>query len=217
MPPPAKFITDLTGCQRHLHAFLSSVVWNIADADEILQETNLALWQKADEFDPSRPFLPWAMAFAQMQVKAWLKRQKRVPIVFDDRLLEQMATEALEESAEMDAMRRALADCLQRLSAGSRDLIATRYEPDAKVNDLAAAHKIAPKALSERLRRIRAKWKPGTKLTMDLGYVFGNAQGANKAVRRAYLFNNSFSANIVDDIPNESRLEPQEWGEATVE
>jgi hypothetical protein len=60
-------------------------------------------------------------------------------------------------------------------------------------------------------------WKPGTKLTMDLGYVFGNAQGANKAVRRAYLFNNSFSANIVDDIPNESLLEPQEWGEATVE
>ncbi len=58
---------------------------------------------------------------------------------------------------------------------------------------------------------------PGTKLKMDLGYVFGNARGANKAVRRAYLFNNSFSANIVDDIPNESRLEPQEWGEATVE
>ncbi len=58
---------------------------------------------------------------------------------------------------------------------------------------------------------------PGTKLKTDLGYVFGNARGANKAVRRAYLFNNSFSANIVDDIPNESRLEPQEWGEATVE
>jgi hypothetical protein len=61
------------------------------------------------------------------------------------------------------------------------------------------------------------KLGPGAKLKMDLGYVFGNAQGAGKAVRRAYLFNNSFAANVVDDIPNESRLEPQEWGEATVE
>jgi YD repeat-containing protein len=33
----------------------------------------------------------------------------------------------------------------------------------------------------------------------------------------AYLSNNSFSANVVDDIPNEARLEPKEWGEAAVE
>jgi hypothetical protein len=32
-----------------------------------------------------------------------------------------------------------------------------------------------------------------------------------------YLSNNSFSANVVDDIPNEARLEPKEWGEAAVE
>ena len=59
--------------------------------------------------------------------------------------------------------------------------------------------------------------KPGQKLKMDLGYIFGNAQGVGKAVRRAYLSNNSFSANVIDDIPNESRLEPKEWGEAVVE
>jgi len=52
-----------------------------------------------------------------------------------------------------------------------------------------------------------------------LGKLWGmtKCMGAGKAVRRAYLFNNSFTANVVDDIPNESRLEPQEWGEATVE
>ena len=38
-----------------------------------------------------------------------------------------------------------------------------------------------------------------------------------KGVRRAYLSNNSFSANVIDDIPNEARLEPKEWGEAAVE
>ncbi len=67
------------------------------------------------------------------------------------------------------------------------------------------------------LAALRLELASGQKLKLDAGYIFGNAQGVGKAVRRAYLFNNSFSANVVDDIPNESRLEPKEWGEATVE
>lgn len=67
------------------------------------------------------------------------------------------------------------------------------------------------------LAALRLTLKTGQKLKMDVGYIYGNAQGIGKAVRRAYIFNNSFSANVIDDIPNESRLEPKEWGEATVE
>ncbi len=61
-------------------------------------------------------------------------------------------------------------------------------------------------------------WQPrtGTEIRLDLGYVFGNAEGT-RAAARAYLFNNTFTANVVDDIPHESRLEPAEWGEAAVE
>jgi hypothetical protein len=46
--------------------------------------------------------------------------------------------------------------------------------------------------------------------------IFGNAAGTQAALR-AYWTNNSFSANVTNDIPNESRLEPAEWGTATVE
>ena len=58
--------------------------------------------------------------------------------------------------------------------------------------------------------------RPGREIRLDLGYVFGNPAG-NDAQRRVYLNNSSFSASVVDDIPNESRLEPEEWGTATVE
>jgi len=58
--------------------------------------------------------------------------------------------------------------------------------------------------------------KPGTSLRMDVGYIFGNAGGTSAAVR-AYWHNNSFTANVVNDVPNESRLEPAEWGTARVE
>ena len=58
--------------------------------------------------------------------------------------------------------------------------------------------------------------RPGTSVRMDLGYIFGNKTGTN-AVKRAYWSDNSFEANVVDDIPDESRLRPAEWGTAVVE
>lgn len=58
--------------------------------------------------------------------------------------------------------------------------------------------------------------KQGQKVQCDLGYIFGNNKGTRTLIR-AYWVNNSFTANVVDDIPHESRLEPEHWGNATVE
>jgi hypothetical protein len=51
---------------------------------------------------------------------------------------------------------------------------------------------------------------------MDIGYIYGNETG-NTASARSYWTNNSFTANVLNDIPHESRLEPANWGEAKVE
>ena len=58
--------------------------------------------------------------------------------------------------------------------------------------------------------------RPGAPVRMDVGYVFGNRTGTQAAMR-AYWSNNSFTANVINDIPHESRLEPHEWGTAAVE
>jgi hypothetical protein len=61
-------------------------------------------------------------------------------------------------------------------------------------------------------------WAPkaGSAVRLDLGYIFGNATGSQASLR-AYWTNNSFSANVTNDVPNESRLEPAEWAAAVVE
>jgi RNA polymerase sigma-70 factor (ECF subfamily) len=155
MAASAEFVAQITRVQRQLHAFILSVVWDVAEADDVLQETNLVLWQKAAEYDPSRDFLPWAMRFAKLQTMAWLKRRKRFPLAFDDELLEQMAAQALGAASQLDARRAALADCLQKLSESHRALIAVRYEPESSVKALAEARHTTPRALSQMLRRIR--------------------------------------------------------------
>jgi len=64
----------------------------------------------------------------------------------------------------------------------------------------------------------RLGWKPapGTTVKMDVGYLFGNETGNIISVRK-YWSNASFSAGVTNDVPNESRLEPAQWGMATVE
>ncbi len=154
--PSADFIAHITRSQRHLHAFILTLIWHPADADDVLQEANLVLWRKADTFDATRPFLPWAMRVAQLQAMAWLKTRSRGRQRLDDALLDTIASEAMAEANELEPRRRALSDCLQHLSEDHRQLIARRYQPEGSVNDLASERGSTAKAVSEQLRRIRA-------------------------------------------------------------
>ncbi len=58
--------------------------------------------------------------------------------------------------------------------------------------------------------------KPGTTQRLDVGYIFGNETG-NTTATRVYWSNHSFSSGVTQDVPNEARLEPAQWGEAVVE
>jgi hypothetical protein len=66
------------------------------------------------------------------------------------------------------------------------------------------------------LARLGLTPRPGTVQRMDVGYIFGNETG-NTTATRAYWSNRSFSSGVTQDIPNESRLEPARWGQASVE
>ncbi len=154
-PLSAEYLGRVTRAQRSLYAFILTLVRQSADAEDVLQETNLVLWQKAAEFDATRDFMPWALRIAQLQAMAHLKRRKRVPLTFDEPLLAVLADEAITEAEELDTRRQALAGCLQKLPERQRELIASRYEPGGSVNELACRLGKTPKAVSEMLRRIR--------------------------------------------------------------
>ena len=157
MPASDDFVALLTKSQWKLHTYIYSLVWNPADADDILQETNLVLLKKAAEFDATRDFLPWALTIARFQTLAGLKRRQRLRFVFNDELAKALAEDAAGDDAVIEARRLALATCLQKLPPDHRDLLIRRYEPKAVVGEMAATLGLSLKALSDRLRRIREK------------------------------------------------------------
>lgn len=157
MTASAEFVAHITQSQQQLHAFILSIIWNPADADDVLQETNLALWDKAAEFDASRPFLPWAMRFAQFQTQNWIKKhqRRRLRLVFDEELIRLIAEEAVAEEQVFEDRRNMLYSCLKKIGPEQRKLIARRYAPDSSVHSIAKAAQTTPKAVSDKLRRIR--------------------------------------------------------------
>lgn len=154
IPPSADFLARVTGAQRSLYGFISTLVWRSADVEDVLQETNLVLWRKAAEFDTGRDFMPWALRIAQLQAMAHLKKQRKRPL-YDSSLLDRIADEAISDAMVADERRHALARCVQKLPEKHRRLVADRYEPGASVNAMAATLGKQPKAVSETLRRIR--------------------------------------------------------------
>lgn len=152
--PSADFLAKVTRSQRPLYGFIVTLIGGGVDAEDILQETNLVLWRKAAEYDPTRDFMSWAMRIAQLQAMAHLKKRRRRP-VFDTDLLERIAEDSIEDRDLADVRRQALAACLQKLPEKHRQLVARRYEPGASVIAMAAEVGSQPKAVSEMLRRIR--------------------------------------------------------------
>jgi len=155
-PSEEPFHQRLTGAQSSLYAFICSLLGGGANAGDVLQETNLMLWEKAEQFDRSRDFLPWAFQFAHMQVLAHRKRQKRDRLLFDDDLVQTLATEFAEKNmANFDARRDSLDQCIQKLPDAHRNLVRQFYEQGRTIAQVSDACGKSVAAVTATLYRIR--------------------------------------------------------------
>jgi RNA polymerase sigma-70 factor (ECF subfamily) len=151
--PEETLVALIATHQAAIHRYVHSLLPDRMLADDVVQETNLLLWRKAAEYDPAQPFLPWALTIALYQVKAARRDAARDRHVFDDRLLDLLATDAAAHDAR--DLESALEHCLAKLPGRQRQLIMERYQPGASVQSMAQERSQTPTALSLTLLRIR--------------------------------------------------------------
>jgi len=68
------YLQEISQNQGKLLGFINSLHFNNEEAQDILQDTNVTLINKQEDFDESRQFLPWAFAVARF---TWLAHKKR--------------------------------------------------------------------------------------------------------------------------------------------
>jgi RNA polymerase sigma-70 factor (ECF subfamily) len=145
----------VTSIQSSLYAYISALMGGDLSAHDVLQETNLVLWEKEGSYDPSRNFRAWALKIAKFQVLAHRKRQQRSRLVFDDSMVDVLAIDFEASIGNVDSRVEALQDCLNRLNAQQLCLLQQRYEQNQKVSTIANSLARTPNAVSMMLHRIR--------------------------------------------------------------
>lgn len=149
------FAQQLIASQSALYAFIASLMGGVSEANDVLQETNLKLCNKANEYDPAQPFLRWAYVFARFEVMAWRKKQSRSRIVLDDELVSLIASDW--DGATIDSTQQitALEGCLDKLPQQQRELLDARYGRGEAVQDIAVRHCRTENAMSALFYRVR--------------------------------------------------------------
>ncbi len=149
------FVQLLATHQHRIRAYLMAVVGSDQEADDLLQETNMVLWNKRDVYDHARPFFSWACGIAYIEVMRSRRRLSAEKLRFDAALLESVSDEFIRQGDLLDDRQESLRHCLDQLNPDERRLIKARYHEEWSVEKLAAATGKPTKTIYGSLARIR--------------------------------------------------------------
>ncbi|MBI1368433.1 MAG: sigma-70 family RNA polymerase sigma factor [Planctomycetes bacterium] len=150
-----EFIKLLTDAQSMLYAYIASLVGSSELANEVLQNTNLVLWSKAEEFAMGTRFASWALGIAHFEVLTARKKLARDRHVFSPALIDKLAEESGTTAQASGERQRALEQCLAKLPAAQRKIVQSHYADQQTANDIARAMGRKAPAVRQMLHRIR--------------------------------------------------------------
>jgi RNA polymerase sigma-70 factor, ECF subfamily len=150
----------ITSHQSALLAYILTLHRNLADAQDILQETNLVLWQKFCCFEQGTNFKAWAFRIAYLQTMAYFKRNHRGSwLGFSPELVDVLAKEAEPLLCDFEQRQQALRRCIERLPPSDRDILQAHYEGGRALAEIGANLGRTVGALKQVLLRIRRSLK----------------------------------------------------------
>ena len=153
--PSREFVTEITACQRRLHAFIRTIVYDPTAIEEVLQETNLTLWQQAERFEPGTSFMAWACRVAWFKVLDHRRAAKRRRWEFRPEVLELIAAEAIDDIEMIDRQEKALAVCVESLPERHRSLLKMHYFGQMPFEQIGSTINRKANAVAQMMFRVR--------------------------------------------------------------
>jgi RNA polymerase sigma-70 factor, ECF subfamily len=150
-----RFLSLFLRSEREIFRYVAALVPHVADAEDIVQQTAVALWEKFDAYDPARPFTPWACRFALNKARQWVERRQRWQALLDRGLAEELALRRQELQPEFERRFRRLDDCLGQLPSAQRSLIEAYYYERIGAESLAERSGRTVAATYKMIERIR--------------------------------------------------------------
>src|SRR5262245_5357344 len=151
-----QFVGRFVRSQDRIYAYVATLLPNRADAEEVFQQTCLALWKKWNWFDPGRDFVSWACGMAHYEVRNFLRKgTDRGRVYLSDDLLAEVAQARLDAHDALEDRRQALQKCLAGLKQSQRELLDRCYVGVDSIKQIADDLGKPPNAVYMTLKRLR--------------------------------------------------------------
>jgi RNA polymerase sigma-70 factor (ECF subfamily) len=140
-----------------LRSYVLALVPHWADAEEILQDTRMRLWDQFDQYEPAKDFGGWSRAIAYYFVLTMRKKGARQP-QFQQQEFYDSVSQAFAETAAISEQRsKAVQSCLEKLDEVKRTAVIRYYAGQETIAAIAADLGRPVEALKAVVRRARLK------------------------------------------------------------
>ncbi len=142
--------------QPKVSAFISLMIPNYHDAQDVLQEVAMAVF--SHDFEKSgapQVFHAWVLQIARHKVVDFRRKRGRQKGMFDDSIIETIAGAYSNLDDQDYPIRDALEHCLARMQDRARKLIEMRYRFDMQAEEISSATGHGVSAVRVTLYRIR--------------------------------------------------------------
>lgn len=151
-----QFMALYSSHQRRLYLYAITLLPDAIDAEDVLQEANLVLWRKFEQYQSGTNFFAWSCRIIRYEVLKNREKRSRTAGLLAPDVFDRLAEVAVTEVEHLDEQhRRSLIDCMSKLSPGDRELMRQRYAEAMAVKKMAEAMNRSPNAVSQSRERIR--------------------------------------------------------------
>ncbi|WDE95342.1 sigma-70 family RNA polymerase sigma factor [Lentisphaera profundi] len=151
------FIRHFAPLQQQLLMYIRSLLPNLSDADDLLQEVAATAWNKFESFDNSKgEFKSWLFGIARNKVmhskRRFLRAQNLLNEVQMQKAEEHFSTRKVND---LDERQNALQSCIEKLSHDQKQLLIARYHEKKKSYELGAILNRSAEQIRIQLFRLR--------------------------------------------------------------
>lgn len=157
------FVQRWMQAQPSVAALVHAVINDRTAAEDLIQETAMALIGAMERYNPERSFTAWALGVARNKVHDHLRKQYRQgdPLV-NAQLLDSLLDTAVAMEREPDEQHQwleALRECMSGVEGRKWDLLRLHYQDEMPPREIAERLALTPGHVSVLLNRLRAGLK----------------------------------------------------------
>lgn len=153
--------------QPSLTAFLIASTPQFSDAEDLLQEVAAEIARRFDDYNPARPFLPWALWVAKIKIADFYRARERSPVRFIGESIDALSEACERVQATLSEEKWALEKCLRNLTGRSRQLLQLRYFEDLTPQEISSRVGMTSGAVRIALLRTRSALLACVRSTMS--------------------------------------------------